>query len=155
MHKLFLEKITIVAVCILYQLCLFKGWWVLCFTLHLTNSSKILTAQRFVDLTPLKSVQASSNNCNIVHISRGDETHKNLVGSEQVCLGVISSKTLLLAVNVLTSGTFYSSGLNARSLNVGKLALWTSFNMLQAFCWDHFKEPISFATYLEKSKTWW
>jgi len=93
------------------------------FALHLTNSSKILTAQRFVDLTPLKSVQASSNNCNIVHISRGDETHKNLVGSEQVCLGVISSKTLLLAVNVLTSGTFYSSGLNARSLNVGKLAL--------------------------------
>ena len=93
------------------------------FALHLTNSSKILTAQRFVDLTPLKSVQASSNNCNIVHISRGDETHKNLVGSEQVCLGVISSKTLLLAVNVLTSGTFYSSGLNARSLNVGELAL--------------------------------
>jgi len=62
------------------------------FALHLTNSSKILTAQRFVDLTPLKSVQASSNNCNIVHISRGDE---NLVGS---VWGVISSKTLLLAV---------------------------------------------------------
>jgi len=109
------------------------------FALHLTNSSKILTAQRFVDLTPLKSVQASSNNCNIVHISRGDETHKNLVGSEQVCLGVISSKTLLLAVNVLTSGTFYSSGLNARSLNV-----WGSLHCeLLLICFKHFVEIIS------------
>jgi len=75
--------------------------------LHLTNSSRILTAQRFVDLTPLKSVQAGSNNCNIVHISRGD---KNLVGSEQVCLGVISSKTLLLAVKFSPRKPFGSSG---------------------------------------------
>lgn len=88
------------------------------FALHLTNSSKILTAQRFVDLTPLKSVQASSNNCNIVLISRGDETHKNLVGSEKVCLGVISSKTLLLAVVKFSPREL----LNARSLQLWKLA---------------------------------
>jgi hypothetical protein len=85
------------------------------FALHLTNSSKILTAQRFVDSTPLKSVQASSNNCNILLISRADETDKNLVGSEKV----ISSKTLLLAVVKFSPREL----LNARSLGLWKLAL--------------------------------